>query len=182
MQIPDAGQSTDAPLRAAALDGRTLAAFVESDYARLVGLAGLICRGQVEPADVVQSALELAWRQRRDLREVTRLRPWLDRILVRQAIRMRRRRSGFLAMSQRRESQELEIRATPGVEPHEWAQLRMAFAELSREQRAVVALHLYAGYSVEDTAAMTGAGVETTRSRLRLARQRLRQQMAEEDR
>ena len=39
------------------------------------------------------------------------------------------------------------------------------------EQRAVVALHLYAGYPVDETARLMGAGLETTRSRLRLARE-----------
>jgi RNA polymerase sigma-70 factor (ECF subfamily) len=57
------------------------------------------------------------------------------------------------------------------------AELKAAFARLSAEQRAVVALHLYAGYSVAETAELVGAPVETARSRLRLARQRLRMEL-----
>jgi DNA-directed RNA polymerase specialized sigma24 family protein len=38
-------------------------------------------------------------------------------------------------------------------------------------------LHLYAGYSVAETAEIVGAPVETARSRLRLARQRLRMEL-----
>ena len=56
-------------------------------------------------------------------------------------------------------------------------ELRVAFATLSPEQRAVVALHLYAGYSVLETAALVDAPIETVRSRLRLARERLRREL-----
>ena len=56
------------------------------------------------------------------------------------------------------------------------------FAKLSSEQRAVVVLHLHAGYSVSETAAMVGAPEETVRSRLRLARQRLRRELEGVDR
>jgi len=43
----------------------------------------------------------------------------------------------------------------------------------------VIALHLYAGYSVVETAEAVGAPVETVRSRLRLARERMRRQLEE---
>lgn len=179
METPDAGQATELTAAHQALDVEQLTAFVESDYPRLIGLAGLVCRGEVEPADVVQSALEQAWRHRASLRRSDRLRPWLDRIVVRQALRMRRRRFGFLPRSLRGEGRELDIAAARGAEPQAWTELRMAFDALSREQRAVVALHLHAGYSVEETAVMTGAPLETTRSRLRLAKARLRDSLSE---
>jgi len=60
--------------------------------------------------------------------------------------------------------------------------LKAAFASLSPEQRAVVALRLHLGYSVADTAAIVGAPVETVRSRIRLARARLRLELGEVDR
>jgi RNA polymerase sigma factor (sigma-70 family) len=179
MDYSNTGRPRDIQATVSVLDADGLAAFVEANYPRLIGLAGLVCRGEVEPADVVQSALELAWRHRANLRDADRLRPWLDRILVREALRLLRRRFRFLVVDPRGEARELELAARPGVEPAEWAGLRAAFDALSREQRAVIALHLYAGYSVEETASMTGAGVETTRSRLRLAKQRLRTQMSE---
>jgi DNA-directed RNA polymerase specialized sigma24 family protein len=42
-----------------------------------------------------------------------------------------------------------------------------------------VALHLYAGHSVAETADIVGAPLETVRSRLRLARERLRHALEE---
>jgi RNA polymerase sigma-70 factor (ECF subfamily) len=73
------------------------------------------------------------------------------------------------------------------VEPHgqpipehdELLVLRGALARLSPDHRAVVALHLHAGYSVAETADLVGAPIETVRSRLRVARERLRRDLAE---
>ena len=75
----------------------------------------------------------------------------------------------------------------PAAPPHQatdpaWVALTVAFRELPVEQRAVVTLHLYAGYSVQETARIMGARLETTRSRLRLAREHLRRELAEDQR
>jgi RNA polymerase sigma-70 factor (ECF subfamily) len=158
-----------------------LAAFVAEHYVRLVHLARLVCRDGVEASDAVQTGLEQAWRQRSRLRDATRLRPWLDRIVVREASRIGRARQAWLGRI---------FAPRPGVawiEPIDrsdervaaFTALRTAFAGLSVEQRAVVALHLYAGYSVAETAEIVGAPLETVRSRLRLAKDRLRRELEE---
>jgi RNA polymerase sigma-70 factor (ECF subfamily) len=54
------------------------------------------------------------------------------------------------------------------------AALRAAFDELPVEQRVIIALHHYAGYSVAEAATIAGIPLETARSRLRLARSHLR--------
>ena len=64
-------------------------------------------------------------------------------------------------------------------EPSRYVALRASFAGLPAAQRAVVALHLHHGYSISETAALVGAPEETIRSRLRLARQRLRRDLEE---
>ena len=70
---------------------RALAAFVAEHYDRLLGLAWVICRHGPDAADAVQRGLEQAWRQRATLRDEARLRPWVDRVVVREAIRLGRR-------------------------------------------------------------------------------------------
>src|SRR6185369_5563999 len=70
---------------------RALGAFVAEHYDRLVRLAYLICRHGPDAADAVQRGLEQAWRRRATLRDDERLRPWLDRVVVREAIRLGRR-------------------------------------------------------------------------------------------
>ena len=147
-----------------------LEAFVTEHYGRLIRLAGLVCHDLHEAEDAVQSALERAWRRRGSLADAERMRPWLDRIVVNEAIRSRSRPRPTI----------VDLAAAAGqARADEWADLRAAFARLSNEQRAVVVLHLYAGYSLADTAELVGAPLETVRSRLRLARQHLRQLLAE---
>jgi hypothetical protein len=67
------------------------AAFFDAHYERMVRLAGLVCRSGVLAEDAVQAAMEQAWRRRSSLRDPGRMRWWLDRIVVREAIRMNRR-------------------------------------------------------------------------------------------
>lgn len=159
-----------------------LVAFVEAHYARLLRLARLICRDGVDAADAVQLGLEQAWRRRATIRDQTAMRGWLDRVVAREAIHVARGRR----RSQDRFHPQSVVAwlETPGrtSDLSQHVALKAAFASLSADQRAVVALHLHLGYSVADTAAIVGAPVETVRSRIRLARARLRLELAEIDR
>ncbi len=161
----------------------SLEEFVVEHYDRLVRLARLICRDGSDAADAVQVALEQAWRRRSSLRDDERLRPWLDRIVVREAIRIGRSRTSLLTRIFGFGSDVGWIEpADAGNEPSpDVSALRSAFASLSAEQRAVVALHLYAGYTVAETADLVGAPIETVRSRLRLAKERLRDELGESE-
>ena len=158
-----------------------LAAFVADHYDRLLRLARLICGNGGDAGDAVQIALEHAWRRRDALRDDQRLRSWLDRIVVREAIRVARGRRTRLArfLSRDGEVQWAEPADTSFERLPELTGLRQAFRRLPAEQRAVVALHLYLGYPVDQTARLVGAPLETVRSRLRLARERLRRELEE---
>lgn len=163
---------------------RDLVDFVRRHYARLIRLAGLICHNVTDSEDAVQAGLEQAWRRRHSLRDPSKLSAWLDRIVVREAIRLGRRETSILSRLFRG-PREIEVEsgqprdgvASSVVDQHA---LRIAFDSLPASQRAVVALHLYAGYSMPETAQIVGTSLETARSRLRLARRRLRSQLREE--
>jgi RNA polymerase sigma-70 factor (ECF subfamily) len=164
-----------------ALDAAGLDAFVREHHGRLVSLARLVCLNSSEAGDAVQAALEQAWRQRHSLRDPQALRAWLDRIVVRQAIRQDRRRRSPLArfFGGPREIPvgAIEHRAAA---PHASLVLRLAFEGLPANQRAAVALHLHYGYSVAETARLVGAPVETVRSRIRAGRDQLRHALEDE--
>ena len=155
----------------------SLDAFVRAHYPRLVRLAGLITRDADQAQDAVQAALERAWRKRGDVRDAASLRPWLDRIVVREAIRQTR--AGGLANLWRREPPDWTHYPASLPEPAEMVALRTALGRLTADHRAVVALHLYAGYSVDETARILEAPFDTVRSRLRAARERLRRELVE---
>jgi RNA polymerase sigma-70 factor (ECF subfamily) len=182
MTTPDHARSTDRATPAR-LDA-ALESLVTEHYDRLLRLARLVCRDASDAADAVQAGLEQAWKHRAGLRADGAAKAWLDRIVVREAIRVARSRRTWWARLLHPDEratwlEPIDRRATVGVER---AALRSAFAALSAEQKAVVALHLYAGYSVAETAAMVGAPEETVRSRLRLARRRLRVGLEEVER
>ena len=158
----------------------SLESFVLEHYDRLVRLARLVCRDPNEAGDAVQAALERAWKQQRSLRDPGALRSWLDRIVVREAIRLdRRRRSPFARFFDRPRKIAVEVpdpKAMPGASS---ADLQNAFEALPADQRVAIVLHLHYGYSVTETADIVGAPVETVRSRLRLGRQRLREALGD---
>jgi RNA polymerase sigma factor (sigma-70 family) len=159
-----------------------LARFFAEHYDRLVRLAALVCHNSASVEDAVQAALEQAWKRRHTLHDPARIRPWLDQIVVRESIRLNRR--PWWARFARPEPGEpalANVRDQQNNPDANLVALAIGLRKLPAEQRAVVALHLYEGYSVEETARMTGTGVETTRSRLRLARQRLRRELAEDE-
>jgi RNA polymerase sigma-70 factor, ECF subfamily len=170
------------PDHRAVLDGGGLDAFVRDHHARLVSLARLVCMDPSEADDAVQGALERAWRRRETLQDADRLRAWLDRIVVREAIRQdRRRRSPIRRLFQG--PREISVEYPDGRSgPHQSAALRIAYEALPAEQRVVVALHLHYGYSISQTARIVEAPAETVRSRLRVARQRLRHALEDEPR
>lgn len=160
---------------------RALEAFVVQHYDRLVRLAWLICRHGPDAADAVQRGLEQAWRQRASLRDETRLRPWVDRVVVREAIRIGRHPWLRRILSLDAQVGWMEpVGADPDL--HEWSAFRSAFSRLPADHRAVIALHLHAGYSVAETAAIVDAPIETVRTRLRRAKDRLRSELMESPR
>jgi RNA polymerase sigma-70 factor (ECF subfamily) len=158
-----------------------IGAFVAEHYDRLLRLARLICRDSSDAADAVQVGLEQAWRRRATLRDDTLFRPWLDRIIVREAVRISKRRQSRLSrlLSPSARVAWIEPPDPQVSDPSTFLALRTAFLQLSPDQRAVVALHLQLGYTVAETATIVEASHETVRSRLRLARQRLRRELEE---
>jgi RNA polymerase sigma-70 factor (ECF subfamily) len=164
------------------LTDAALTSFVAEHYGRLLGLARLICGDPLDAADVVQVGLEQAWRHRAALQETGRLRAWLDRIVAREAVRFSVRRGSWLGRVGGRGVVWIEAH-DPGADlTPDMTALRDAFHRLPPAQRAVIALHLHLGYSIAETAELVGAPVETVRTRVRRAKDRLRQDLEEADR
>ena len=158
-----------------------LAAFFDAHYERMVRLAGLVCRSGVLAEDAVQAAMEQAWKRRSSLRDPARMRWWLDRIVVRETIRLNRRPWWSRLTAMHAETHASPFQDPAGDTTPQRLALTAAFQALTPEQRAACVLHLHLGYGVVETAELMGVGVETTRSRLRLARRRLRADLSEDE-
>ena len=155
----------------------SLNALVAGHYERLIRLAGLICRDRADTQDVVQIALARAWRHLGALRDVERVRPWIDRIVVREAIRMEHSRTARLSWIVRPQATEIALGHPTNDRD---LVLRDAYRNLPTHQRAAIALHYFAGYSVAEVASLTDVPIETARSRLRLGRARLHAALGDE--
>jgi len=139
---------------------------------RLYGVARLILRSADLAEDAVQEALVRAWQQLPSLRDPERFDAWLYRLVVNACAdqgRQLRRRS--------REVRSLPLGSsisddTGSVADRE--QLERAFGRLKPEQRAVVVLHYYSGFSAAEIARMLGIPEGTARSRLHYATEAMR--------
>ena len=122
--------------------------------------------------DATQEALAAAWRRLPGLRDPDRFEAWLHRLLVnacyREARRGRRRGSieihvDPLAMPEASEATGLDIDLAVRD------QLERGFRRLDVDQRTVLVMHYYLGFSLDDAAEVLGVPPGTVRSRLHRA-------------
>jgi RNA polymerase sigma-70 factor, ECF subfamily len=144
------------------------AAFVElirGRVDRLFAIAQRILRDIDRAEDALQDALVIAWRDLRGLRDPDRFDAWLRRLLVHvcitQATRERRRTSNLRVLP-------VDLPAPPDdlVTIVERDQLERGFRRLPAEQRAILVLHHFEGYSTAEIAETLGIPAGTARSRL----------------
>jgi len=196
-QIPDpaatavapssAQAAVAAPLPAAEPVDPRLAAALAGDRAaasalllellpRIRNLIRYLIRGDQAVDDIAQEALIAILRGLPSYRGEGSLRAWADRIVARVALgwaRRDRRQKGIERESVAQGEPPSAIEA-----PDQYLLRRQAVARLDRlsyEQRHALVLHHVVGLSVPEVAAQLGIPVETVRSRLRLAQNKLRQ-------
>jgi RNA polymerase sigma-70 factor (ECF subfamily) len=139
---------------------------------RLYAVARLILRSADLAEDAVQEALVRAWQQLPKLRDPERFDAWLYRLVVNACADQGR--------ALRRWSQQvrpLPLDAAIGDDTGSVAdreQLEHAFGRLKPEQRAVVVLHFYSGFSASEIARTLGIPEGTARSRLHYATEAMR--------
>ncbi len=115
--------------------------------------------------DAAQEASAIVYRKIRGLRDAGAFDTWLYRIVMREAIRMRRRNPSAFDVVDR---PALPVDGTAAIDV--WR----ALGELSSEQRDVVILFYFDDLSTEEIAKILGVLHGTVRTRLTRARERLR--------
>ena len=163
--------------RAGRGDHDAFAALANAAIFRLDAAARLILNDPDLAKDAVQEALVRAWRDLPTLRNPDRFDAWLHRLLVhacyREAGRVKRRGS-------------FEVQVDPLVMPEaspaafdgtgdlaidlaERDQLERGFRRLDLDQRAVLVMHYYLGFSLDEAAVVLAVPPGTVRSRLHRA-------------
>jgi len=154
-------------------DDAAFEAVAHREARRLFGIAYTILRDPAEAEDAVQDVMVRAWRAWRRTEGFSDQGPWLTRICINRCLSHRIR----LRLRRTRET-ELDAQASrAGPAPSDPA-LAAAFDRLSPRQRAVILLHYYPGYSLDECAELMGCRPGTARSHLHRALAALREVMS----
>jgi len=153
-------------------DHDAFAELVRLSSRKLYAVAVLILRDKTRAEDATQEALVAAWRDLAGLRDPDRFDAWLHRVLVRECYREARKE---------RRRIEVEGQVRPIVQTADLSQrsavrdeLERGFARLPIDQRTVLVLHHYAGYSFPEIAHALGIPVGTAKSRVHRATNAMR--------
>lgn len=140
-----------------------------------------VLRNAADAEDVAQEALLRAYRNFDRLRDLTRFRAWLVRIVFRLALdrwrsaSRRERRDTEWSMP---EHQPVQATAEEMAVSSEFqSRLERAMEELPEKLRMAVLLAAIQGYTLEEVAGMLDVPVGTVKSRLFLARKRLAEKL-----
>ena len=162
-------------------DREAFAGLVRSRADRLFAIAQRILRDADRAEDAVQDALVIAWRDLKALRDPDRIDAWLARLLVHvclaEATRERRRivHLGVLPMDGPAAPDEL-------VSVSDRDLLERGFRRLQADQRAILVLHHFAGYTPAEIAEALGIPPGTARSRLHHAHRAMRAALEADER
>jgi RNA polymerase sigma-70 factor (ECF subfamily) len=153
---------------------RTFEVAVLPERPRLYALALTITRNPAEGEDVVQETMLSAWRWWARVRDPANPGPWLTRICVNHCLHRRRLLNRLV-----RSGDILEATTPPPIQfEGELLDFDRAFARLSARQRAVFALHVHHGYTVDECARFLNCRPGTARSHLGRAMATLRKEMS----
>ena len=163
-------------------DRDAFSAAAAASIGRLYGLATLLLRDKDLAEDAVQEALLSSWRGIRALRDPDAWDAWLQRGVVRacyrQAERDRQRSLARAKVVLLREPSATDVSGDLAARD----EIEQGFRALPIEQRAVVALHFYAGLPLDEVARVMGTPEGTAKSRLHRGLQALKASFAASDR
>ena len=150
--------------------------YYEKVYPQLYRTALFDMQNQQEAEDAVQDAVLAAYEKFHQLRDREKFAPWIMQILVN---RCRRRMKTWF----RREkdidgispSQEVELSSEPDFATA--LAVKQVFWELKEEERMIVALSVFGGYTSEEVAGILGRNHSTVRSKYRRALQKMRKKL-----
>lgn len=141
---------------------------------RVRNLVRYLVRGDRDVDDFSQDALVMILKGMHGYRADGPFRAWADRVVARSVFATLKRRSSSSHPAER-EALAAEVVLTGGHDPFCTRRDLVAWLDcISEAQRAALVLHHVMGLTVPEVAEELGVGEETVRSRLRVAKERLR--------
>lgn len=140
--------------------------------------ARLVCGNDADAEDAVQETFVQAYFHMKELRDPSKLKYWLFRIMYRKVFRITKKHSHEIAVD------DIALRADHAAEKSADVtdeicefqgdpQIEEALAALDEKHRKVIVLYYYSGFSVKEIAAITGSIEGTVKSRLYTARRKI---------
>jgi RNA polymerase sigma-70 factor (ECF subfamily) len=163
----------------------------EIHHAAAMAVALRLCHQHALAEEITQGAFLLAWRGLPRFQRGSQFRPWLMRILYRHALDVMEKQRTYLHPISLDDALELEIRSSSDSQIEQAdlqeqvaqrEEVQQALAQLSTEQRRVIALRYGADLTEVDIAQVLGWPIGTVKSRLNRARERLRELLKDGER
>ena len=160
-------------------------ALVAHHYGVIFGLAYRMLGSREAAEDATQEVFIKAWDRLPQFRGASRFSTWLYAIAVHHCLNAARKRTResahcqTVSLEETREFDEVPARV-PDVRHDRWdldLLIWEAIQKLPEKLRIVVVLHYFAAYSPDDMAHALQLPANTVRSRLRLAKERLRRDL-----
>jgi RNA polymerase sigma-70 factor, ECF subfamily len=168
--------STDVD-RAIAGDEAAFTRIVASHHADLLRIARVVCGDIDLAAEASQAAWAVAWRRLPELRDPSRLRPWLMTIAANEARQLLRSR-GRRRLREIARVDPTAPAADAGVAAR--IDLANALATLDSRDRTLLGLRYLAGLDSPEIARQVGMSATAVRSRMSRALERLRKELGDE--
>lgn len=144
--------------------------YYENVYPQLYRTALYYMRNRQEAEDAVQDAVLTAYEKFYQLRDKDKFAPWIMRILVN---RCRKRMQDWF----RKEEDIAEVSISEEPDFATSSAVKQVFWELKEEERIIVALSVFCGYTSEEIAGILDKNHSTIRSRYRRALQKMRKKL-----
>lgn len=155
------------------MDKDTFARQVTDLQGSLYRVAASYLRAESDRLDAVSEAIARAWEKRNTLRDETRFRTWITRILIRECVNIQRRQKRSVPVDTLPEAE---------TEPEDArvAALSAALERLPQRQRTMAVLHYMEGCDVREVARIMGTSKGAVCAGLSRARENLRRMIGEE--
>ncbi len=145
-------------------------------YEDLYRFAVYTLKNSVDAQDVVSETVADAFATIRKLRKEEAFKGWIFKIL---SAKCKRKLKEYANRETELSGEQLERLAAPNatMDMAEHVQLRMLYWELSAEERMIVALHVFAGYTSREIAKQLHMNENTVRSKESRALKKMKEQL-----
>lgn len=152
-----------------------LVQYILDNQNKLYRLAYFYVNNKDHALDIVQNAIVKALENSTSLRNPDAINTWMYRIVVNESLSFLKRQNREIAC----EPAELkdEIYYEPAYEPG--LSLYMEIHQLPPEQQTIIMLHFFEGFTLKEVASITGVNLNTIKSRLYSALNKLKKLIKE---